>query len=192
MRAYAERWGIVFENLGATRMMGRVLGWLLVCDPPEQSSGELAEGLDASAGSISTATRALAQAGMIERVGVPGKRSSYFHVRPGMWGDLLKRRMSYGLTMGELADRGLEVIRRRRAARTEEGAAAEADRPAPLGPARSDREVELRLEEIRSYCRYVERELPVFIERWERSWDRERSAVDRDSREARDNRENSQ
>jgi hypothetical protein len=166
LREYAERWGILFENLGAARMMGKILGWLLVCDPPEQSAGELASGLGASAGSVSTATRSLMQAGMIERVGIPGRRSACFRVRPGMWGDLLERRMSFGRTMGELAEDGLRLMRSREAG---DGAA-----PGPTAdPAR-----ELRLEEILSYCRYVEDELPAFVERWRRAW-REQTADSR-------------
>lgn len=49
-------------------MVGRALGWLLVCEPPEQSAAELAETLQASKGSISTATRVLLRLGFIERV----------------------------------------------------------------------------------------------------------------------------
>ena len=43
LQGYLERWGMLFELLGATRMMGRILAWLLVCDPPEQSAGDIAE-----------------------------------------------------------------------------------------------------------------------------------------------------
>lgn len=158
LREYAERWGILFENLGAARMMGKILGWLLVCDPPEQSAGELAAGLGASAGSISTATRSLMQAGMIERVGIPGRRSAHYRVRPGMWGDLLERRMSFGRTMGELAEDGLRLVETRRA-----GEDAADTKTADSVP-------ELRLQEILSYCRYVEDQLPAFVERWRRAW----------------------
>jgi hypothetical protein len=159
---YAERWGILFEKLGGTRMMGKVLGRLLVSVPAEQSARELAEALGASAGSISGATRALLQAGMIERVGIPGRRSAYFRVRPGMWGDLLEHRMSFGATMGELAGEGLRMVRDR------EGGDANAERADSLTDAK------LRLEEIRSYCCYVDRELPGFIERWRQAWEAEK------------------
>ncbi|MDQ6608042.1 MAG: MarR family transcriptional regulator, partial [Actinomycetota bacterium] len=56
------------------RMVGRALGWLLVCDPPAQSAAELAESLQASKGSISTSTRALLRMGFIERVRLRGER----------------------------------------------------------------------------------------------------------------------
>ena len=150
LQGYLERWGMLFELLGATRMMGRVLGWLLVCDPPEQSAGDIAQAVGASAGSVSTTTRALTQTGMVERLGIPGERSAHFRVRSGVWGQLLRKRMSYIVSMRDLVEEGLE-----------------------LDTARSD-ESRLRLSELGSYCSFIERELPAFIARWEKDWEKER------------------
>ena len=40
----------ISSSYGMTRMTGRVLGWLLVCDPVEQTAAQLSAALDASAG----------------------------------------------------------------------------------------------------------------------------------------------
>jgi hypothetical protein len=89
---FMEELGMQFELEAATpRMVGRVLGWLLVCDPPEQSSSELAERLQASKGSISTATRVLLRMGMIERVRLRGERFDRFIARPEAWDEYLWR-----------------------------------------------------------------------------------------------------
>ncbi len=53
-----------------TRMAGRMLGWLLICDPPHQSMNAIADVLQASKGSISTMTRLLIQLDLIERTGI--------------------------------------------------------------------------------------------------------------------------
>ena len=150
LQGYLERWGMLFELLGATRMMGRILGWLLVCDPPEQSAGDIAEAVGASAGSVSTTTRALTQAGMVERLGIPGERSAHFRVRSGVWGQLLRKRMSYIVSMRDLVEEGLEFGRER------------------------SEESRLRLRELGSYCSFIERELPGFVEHWQKDWERER------------------
>jgi len=76
---------------GAPRMVGRALGWLLVCEPPEQSATELAEFLQASKGSISTATRVLLRMGLIERTRVRGERFDRFRARPEAWDDFIWR-----------------------------------------------------------------------------------------------------
>ena len=89
---FVEELGMQFElEAGAPRMVGRVLGWLLVCDPPEQSAAELASVLQASKGSISTATRVLLRMGLIVRVRVRGERFDRFSARPEAWDEFIWR-----------------------------------------------------------------------------------------------------
>jgi DNA-binding transcriptional ArsR family regulator len=76
---------------GTPRMVGRALAWLLVCDPPEQSAADLAEALQASKGSISTATRVLLRMGFVERVRMRGERFDRFRVDPDAWDELFWR-----------------------------------------------------------------------------------------------------
>jgi hypothetical protein len=150
LQDYLERWGMLFELLGGARMMGKILGWLLVCDPPEQTAAEIAKAVGASAGSVSTTTRMLVQASMIERVGIRGERSARFRVRTGMWAQLLKRRMEHLMSMKGLADLGLK-----------------------LAP-KLDDDGRLRLKELARYCTFIENEVPGFIARWEKVWEEEK------------------
>ncbi len=55
-------------------MVGRLLGYLTVCDPPEQSIGELAEALLASRSAIAGAVKALETMRAIRRSRVAGER----------------------------------------------------------------------------------------------------------------------
>jgi len=89
---FVEELGMQFElEAGTPRMVGRVLGWLLACDPPEQSAGELAHTLQASKGSISTATRVLLRMGLVERLRVRGERFDRFRALPEAWDEFLWR-----------------------------------------------------------------------------------------------------
>lgn len=89
---FIEELGMQLElEAGAPRMVGRVLAWLLVCDPAEQSAAEVAERLQASKGSISTATRLLLRLGLIERVRLRGERFDRFIARPQAWDEYLWR-----------------------------------------------------------------------------------------------------
>lgn len=74
---YIEEMGLLMERFGVSRMTGRVLGALLMADPPEQTAEALATTLRASRGSISGATRTLEQMGFIDRVSKPGERRDY-------------------------------------------------------------------------------------------------------------------
>ncbi len=87
--AYVEQVGRFWESSGGTRTAGRILGRLMTCHPPHQSSAELADALRASAGSVSTQTRLLESIGLIERITFPGDRVSYFQIREGAWIDVL-------------------------------------------------------------------------------------------------------
>lgn len=89
---FVEELGMLLElEAGTPRMVGRALGWLLVCDPPEQSAAELAEMLQASKGSISTATRVLLRLGFVERVRLRGERFDRFRARPEAWDEFFWR-----------------------------------------------------------------------------------------------------
>ena len=62
----------------------------MVCDPPSQSFGEITEMLQASKGSISSATRMLIAMGLIERTAQPGDRRDFFRMRPNAWANVLR------------------------------------------------------------------------------------------------------
>jgi DNA-binding transcriptional regulator GbsR (MarR family) len=140
---FVEEVALIFEEIGLTRMAGRILGWLLISNPPHQSADELAEALQASKGSISTMTRLLIQLDLIERAGIPGDRRDYFRMKPDVWAQLLQARLSQITDLHQLAEEGLELL--------------EAEPP----------ELRQRIQDMHDLYSYVETELPILIERWE-------------------------
>jgi hypothetical protein len=74
-------------------MAGRIFGWLLVCDPPAQTLEELASALQGSKASMSTMTRLLAGAGLVERVRPPGARRDHWRLRSGEWDAIWRSRL---------------------------------------------------------------------------------------------------
>lgn len=146
-RHFVEEVGLLFESSGVQRMAGRVLGYLLICEPPHQSSAQLAEVLSASRGAISQATRSLLQMGLMERVPVPGDRSTYFALRSGVWTQLLQAEVARSALFRELMERGLRLV--------EQGGL-------PLDSPH-------RLRELRDLFAFMEQEFPALIARWEAS-----------------------
>ncbi len=67
-RFYSRRYGMA-------PMVGRLVGYLAVCDPREQSIGELAEALLASRSAITGAVNSLESLGVIRRYRPAGERS---------------------------------------------------------------------------------------------------------------------
>jgi DNA-binding transcriptional regulator GbsR (MarR family) len=140
---FVEEVALTFEEIGLIRMAGRILGWLLISNPPHQSADELSEALQASKGSISTMTRLLIQLDLIERLGLPGDRRDYFIMKPDVWAQLLRARMSQITDLHQLAEEGLDLL----------------DGEPP--------ELRQRIQDMHDLYSYVETELPILIERWE-------------------------
>ena len=140
---FVEEVGIVFEQTGLPRMAGRILGWLSISGSPHQTTGELAEALMASNGSISTMTRFLIRLGLIERMSLPGQRRHYFRIKPSASYQLLKDSLDQATAFRQLIERGLELIE---------------------GKTHLNRQW---LEEMRDMYAFFEREFPALLKRWE-------------------------
>jgi DNA-binding transcriptional ArsR family regulator len=102
-RFYARRYGF-------PPMVGRLLGYLSVCDPPEQSIGELAEALLASRSAISAAVKVLEAMKGVQRSRGAGERMDRVSID-------LRSPQSMGMDITEyeelrdLAREGLGVLR---------------------------------------------------------------------------------
>ena len=77
---FIDNLSILLEDMGESRMAGRVFAALLLADSSKTSFAELANALGISNGSVSMATRSLLAHGLIERVGMPGERRAYFRI----------------------------------------------------------------------------------------------------------------
>ena len=142
-KQFVEEVGMFFEQTGLPRMAGRILGWLLISDPPHQSIDELTEVLMASKGSISTMTRILIQFGLIERVSLPGIRHTYFRLKTGASHHAILQNAERIHSLRQLAEKGLNLVQNK----------------SPL--------TRQWLEEMRDMYAFCEREFPALLTRWE-------------------------
>ncbi len=110
MPEYVERFGRYWEASGGNRGQGKILGYLLVCDPPHQSSRQLRESLKLSAGSVSTNTRLLEQLGMVERLTFPGDRATYYRLYPGAWDAVLGEKQARMKLLRRMTDEALTIV----------------------------------------------------------------------------------
>lgn len=138
-----EDFGLAFEDQGMPRMAGRILGRLLMCDPPHQSMNQLVETLGASRGSVSSMTRLLIDRGVIERLSLPGDRHDWFRIRTGSMTDIFREHTQRSIIPLRLLERAMEAA--------------------------DDRSVDglVRLREARDFLAFMQRELPTLLERWD-------------------------
>jgi DNA-binding MarR family transcriptional regulator len=101
-RLYARRFGMA-------PMVGRLLGYLMICEPREQSIGELAEALLASRSAIAGAVKTLEQLGLVRRSRAAGDRSDRVSIDPTS-----RRALGFDVSeyqeLSDLAREGLAVL----------------------------------------------------------------------------------
>lgn len=140
---FVDRMGLFFEQVGGPRTMGRLYGWLMICDPPEQSLTELAQTLGVSKASISTIARLLLDGGLVERVPT-STRQHLYRVRPGGMTRVMQIQLPRMRAGADAAEFGLSIVDKRRNEQRE------------------------RLEEFRDFCEFTEQDFgDEFIWRWE-------------------------
>ena len=144
LRHFIEEMGLQFEMSGVPRMAGRILGHLLVCDPPEQTAEELARSIQASRASISTMIRLLVHAGFVAREVKPGSRRDVFRIHPEAFRTQLMGRIRLLGLFREALGRGLAALEGEPSERTE------------------------RLRSMFEMYQWMERELPLLLERYQR------------------------
>ncbi len=108
--AFVEEMGQYLASVGMTPMSGRMLAWMLICDPVEQTAADLADNLQASRGAISGAARALETAGFIRRSRRRGDRREYFSMPPGAMRNLLAGAGQIYHRMTVIAAHGVGVV----------------------------------------------------------------------------------
>ena len=140
---FVEEVGLLADEIGETRMFGRVVGHLLICDPPYQTAQQIAETLDASRGAVSTAIRQLLRAGIIQKHAVPNSRSTHVCIQDHPWPEVLGRYVAFLRIFVGVVEQGLQVM-------------------ADDAPERRQRLVRLR-----AFFEYLEREIPPVIDRYD-------------------------
>ena len=140
---FIEDMVLLYEKAGHTRMQGRIIAWLMICEPPHQTAGEISAGLQASKASISTNIRMFVDFGVIERFTRPPERRDYYRLGDDAWARAVERGFPLIAAFGGLAERGLGLV---------------GDGP----------EARARLREMAEFYEFYERELRAVLARWER------------------------
>ncbi len=142
---FIEDIGLFFEQMGMPRTAGRILGVLLIADPPAQSITDIADTLMTSKSSVSTMARLLVEDGLIERVASPVPRRDYYRFKPGGWILYMRRWLGLMSELHHITERGLRLL---------------ADRPP---------EMQERLQEAHDLFSLVEERFPAIIESLEQA-----------------------
>ncbi|WP_232666854.1 GbsR/MarR family transcriptional regulator [Pseudonocardia sp. TRM90224] len=108
--AFADEAGRYFARQhGLPPMTGRVIGWLMLCEPQLQTIAELAEALRASRTAVTSAVAVLESWEWVQRSRAAGERVDRVGLSPGVWMRQLDNPAEY-TAFGALAQRGLDAL----------------------------------------------------------------------------------
>ena len=105
---FVEDMGGLTLVAGLPRAVMRVLGWMIVSEPREQTAGDIQRDLNLSAGSVSTAVRELCDVGMLERIARPGDRRIHYRLSARGWAAGFESRFRILTELRRVAGRALD------------------------------------------------------------------------------------
>lgn len=139
---FIENFGLFFEQIGVNRTAGRIVGWLMISDPPHQTLDEITAGLQMAKSTVSTSARLLTEFGLLDRISLPGIRADYYKLSEDFNATALERGLQQIIGFRAMAEQGLALL---------EG---------------QPEERRARLQELYSLYSFLEVEYPTLLERW--------------------------
>lgn len=107
---WLERLAAQLVPEGIPLIGGRILGYLLVCDPEERTAAELSEELEASSGSVSTNLKLLVKMGLVERTTRRGRKAALYRLDAPAWAGLVRSRLDALAEFRGLTSAGLRLL----------------------------------------------------------------------------------
>lgn len=108
---FVDEFSLKIEELGHPRIYGQILGWLLICNPPQQSFTDLMENLHISKASVSNTTRILIERGLIKKIRIKGERQIYFQLKEGSLMEFMEKQMQLTLDLESITAKGLSLVK---------------------------------------------------------------------------------
>lgn len=94
---------------GLAPITGRILGWLMICDPAEQSAGDIADTIGASRASLTSNIRLLMATGLVRRISRPGERTAYYRIEDDAWQKVMERKIAALSIFDDIAREGIDL-----------------------------------------------------------------------------------
>ncbi|MEV6822619.1 transcriptional regulator [Nocardiopsis dassonvillei] len=95
---------------GVPPIAGRTLGWLMVCDPPEQSAAQISAAIGASRASLTMNLRLLTGMGFLTWRTRPGERTMYYRMAEDAWQAVVRRQVAGIASFLDVTRQGLDLV----------------------------------------------------------------------------------
>ncbi|MFI6290510.1 GbsR/MarR family transcriptional regulator [Nonomuraea sp. NPDC050790] len=110
MMEWVERVAMYLARDGVPPIAGRVLGWLMVCDPPEQSAGQISAAIGASRASLTSNLRLLTGMGFLRWRTRPGERTIFYRMAEDAWAVVVRKQIAGITSFLDITREGLDLV----------------------------------------------------------------------------------
>lgn len=107
---WAEQVAMHLARDGVPPIAGRILGWLMVCDPPEQSAGQISAAIGASRASLTMNMRLLTGMGFLTWRTRPGDRTMYYRMADDAWQAVVRQQVAGIASFLDITRQGLDLV----------------------------------------------------------------------------------
>ncbi len=107
---WAEQVAMHLARDGVPPIAGRILGWLMVCDPPEQSAGQISAAIGASRASLTMNLRLLTGMGFLTWRTRPGDRTMYYRMADDAWQAVVRQQVAGIASFLDITRHGLDLL----------------------------------------------------------------------------------
>ncbi|GAA3167343.1 GbsR/MarR family transcriptional regulator [Nonomuraea salmonea] len=107
---WVERVAMYLARDGVPPIAGRVLGWLMVCDPPEQSAADISQAIGASRASLTSNLRLLTSMGFLTWRTRPGERTVFYRMADDAWAVVVRRQIAGITSFLDITRDGLDLV----------------------------------------------------------------------------------
>jgi DNA-binding transcriptional regulator GbsR (MarR family) len=107
---WAEQVAMYLARDGVPPIAGRILGWLMVCDPPEQSAAQISAAIAASRASLTMNLRLLSSMGFLTWRTRPGDRTMYYRMADDAWQTVVRRQIAGIASFLDITRQGLDLL----------------------------------------------------------------------------------
>ena len=104
-----ERIGVSFEKAGIPPVGARIIGLLMMAEPPYLSFDDLVEATQASKSSVSNALKLLQTEGLVDYITFSGDRKRYFQLYASTWVEIMKDRVTAFTSLRQIIRETLEL-----------------------------------------------------------------------------------
>ena len=110
LQDWVEQVAMYLARDGVPPIAGRILGWLMICDPPEQSAAQISAAVGASRASLTMNLRLLTSMGFLTWRTRPGDRTMYYRMADDAWQAVVRRQIAGIASFLDITRQGLDLL----------------------------------------------------------------------------------